>query len=368
MHALQSGLPQEYLAPLIGNLTEMRKAMFTADCWRSLFVILLGTVMLFLFMKKKLRADYMVIGILVLCLVDMWSVNKRYLNNEMFVNKSERDAPQAKTNTDEFILQDTSDHRNYRVLNLASNTFNENETSYYHKSIGGYHAAKLRRYQDLIDVYLTKEMHDMMPAIADAAGDMTKVNGDSIFPILNMLNMRYAILPLQGGETVPVKNPYAYGNAWFVDEVQYVENANQEMDALGKLNLRHQAVADQKFKEQLGVAKVQDNTSVVTLTAYEPNHLTYNVQSGKGGVVVFSEIYYPGWTATVDGRPADLGRVDYVLRALQVAPGTHQVELMFYPKSINTTETIAYMAYAVLLIAILLIAYFEWKKSKKVQV
>ncbi len=368
MHALQSGLPQEYLAPLIGNLTEMRKAMFTADCWRSLFVILLGTVMLFLFMKKKLRADYMVIGILVLCLVDMWSVNKRYLNNEMFVNKSERDAPQAKTNTDEFILQDTSDHRNYRVLNLASNTFNENETSYYHKSIGGYHAAKLRRYQDLIDVYLTKEMHDMMPAIADAAGDMTKVNGDSIFPILNMLNMRYAILPLQGGETVPVKNPYAYGNAWFVDEVQYVENANQEMDALGKLNLRHQAVADQKFKEQLGVAKVQDNTSVVTLTAYEPNHLTYNVKSGKGGVVVFSEIYYPGWTATVDGHPADLGRVDYVLRALQVAPGTHQVELMFYPKSINTTETIAYMAYAVLLIAILLIAYFEWKKSKKVQV
>jgi hypothetical protein len=368
MHALQSGLPQEYLAPLIGNLTEMRKAMFTADCWRSLFVILLGTVMLFLFMKKKLRADYMVIGILVLCLVDMWSVNKRYLNNEMFVNKSERDAPQAKTNTDEFILQDTSDHRNYRVLNLASNTFNENETSYYHKSIGGYHAAKLRRYQDLIDVYLTKEMHDMMPAIADAAGDMTKVNGDSIFPVLNMLNMRYAILPLQGGETVPVKNPYAYGNAWFVDEVQYVENANQEMDALGKLNLRHQAVADQKFKEQLGVAKVQDNTSVVTLTAYEPNHLTYNVKSGKGGVVVFSEIYYPGWTATVDGRPADLGRVDYVLRALQVAPGTHQVELMFYPKSINTTETIAYMAYAVLLIAILLIAYFEWKKSKKVQV
>jgi uncharacterized membrane protein YfhO len=167
---------------------------------------------------------------------------------------------------------------------------------------------------------------------------------------------------------VPVKNPYAYGNAWFVDEVQYVENANQEMDALGKLNLRHQAVADQKFKEQLGVAKVQDNTSVVTLTAYEPNHLTYNVKSGKGGVVVFSEIYYPGWTATVDGHPADLGRVDYVLRALQVAPGTHQVELMFYPKSINTTETIAYMAYAVLLIAILLIAYFEWKKSKKVQV
>ena len=368
MNALRNGLPQEYLAPLVTNLTEMRQAVFTADCLRSFYIILAGTGILLSVAFGKLKKDYAVGIILVLCLVDMWTVNKRYLNNEMFVNKSERDAPQAKTNTDEFILQDTSDHRNYRVLNLASNTFNENETSYYHKSIGGYHAAKLRRYQDLIDVYLTKEMQDMMPAIANAAGDMTKVNGDSIFPVLNMLNMRYAIMPLQGGETVPVKNPYAYGNAWFVDEVKYVENANQEMDALGKLSLRHQAVADQKFKEQLGEAKVQDDTSVVTLTAYEPNHLTYNVQSGKGGVVVFSEIYYPGWTATVDGRPAELGRVDYVLRAMQVAPGTHQVELMFYPKSINTTETIAYLAYAVLLIVILLIAYFEWKKNKKVLV
>ena len=368
MNALRNGLPQEYLAPLVTNLTEMRQAVFTADCLRSFYIILAGTGILLSVAFGKLKKEYAVGIILVLCLVDMWTVNKRYLNNEMFVNKSERDAPQAKTNTDEFILQDTSDHRNYRVLNLASNTFNENETSYYHKSIGGYHAAKLRRYQDLIDVYLTKEMQDMMPAIANAAGDMTKVNGDSIFPVLNMLNMRYAIMPLQGGETVPVKNPYAYGNAWFVDEVKYVENANQEMDALGKLSLRHQAVADQKFKEQLGEAKVQDDTSVVTLTAYEPNHLTYNVQSGKGGVVVFSEIYYPGWTATVDGRPAELGRVDYVLRAMQVAPGTHQVELMFYPKSINTTETIAYLAYAVLLIVILLIAYFEWKKNKKVLV
>ena len=368
MNALKNGLPPEYLAPLVANLTEMRQAMFTADSLRSFYIILVGTGILLAVAFGKLKKEYAVGIILVLCLVDMWTVNKRYLNNDMFVNKSEREAPQPKTNTDEFILQDTSDHGNYRVLNLASNTFNENETSYYHKSIGGYHAAKLRRYQDLIDVYLTKEMQEMMPAIANAAGDMTKVNGDSIFPVLNMLNMRYAIMPLQGGETVPVKNPYAYGNAWFVDEVKYVENANQEMDALGKLSLRHQAVADQKFKEQLGEAKVQDDTSVVTLTAYEPNHLTYNVQSGKGGVVVFSEIYYPGWTATVDGRPAELGRVDYVLRAMQVAPGTHQVELMFYPKSINTTEAIAYLAYAVLLIAILLIAFFEWKKNKKVLV
>jgi uncharacterized membrane protein YfhO len=162
-----------------------------------------------------------------------------------------------------------------------------------------------------------------------------------------------------------VKNPYAYGNAWFVDQVQYVENANEELDALGKLSLRHQAVADKKFSEQLGEAKEQDGTSVVTLTAYEPNHLSYDVQSGKGGVIVFSEIYYPGWTATVDGKDTELGRVDYVLRALQVSPGSHKVELMFYPKSINTTETIAYLAYVVLLLMILFMAYLQWKKSKR---
>ena len=364
MHALKEGLPEEYLAPLIGNLTEMRMAMFTADCWRSFFVILIGTVMLFLFMKKKLKKEYMLAGMLILCLIDMWSVNKRYLNDGMFVNKSEREAPQPKTSSDEIILKDTSDQGNYRVLNLASNTFNENETSYYHKSIGGYHAAKLRRYQELIDTYLSKEMQQMMSAIADAGGDMTQVNGDSIFPVLNMLNMRYAILPLQGGETVPVKNPYAYGNAWFIDKIQYVDNANQELDAIGTLALRHQAVADKKFQKELGEAKVQDDVSLVKLKAYEPNHLTYDVQSGKGGVVVFSEIYYPGWTATVDGQEAELGRVDYVLRALQVAPGSHQVELMFYPKSINTTESIAYFGYAFLLIAILLMAYTEWKKHK----
>ena len=364
MHALKEGLPEEYLAPLIGNLTEMRMAMFTADCWRSFFVILIGTVMLFLFMKKKLKKEYMLAGMLILCLIDMWSVNKRYLNDGMFVNKSEREAPQPKTSSDEIILKDTSDQGNYRVLNLASNTFNENETSYYHKSIGGYHAAKLRRYQELIDTYLSKEMQQMMPVIADAGGDMTQVNGDSIFPVLNMLNMRYAILPLQGGETVPVKNPYAYGNAWFIDKIQYVDNANQELDAIGTLALRHQAVADKKFQKELGEAKVQDDVSLVKLKAYEPNHLTYDVQSGKGGVVVFSEIYYPGWTATVDGQEAELGRVDYVLRALQVAPGSHQVELMFYPKSINTTESIAYFGYAFLLIAILLMAYTEWKKHK----
>ncbi|MDD7257094.1 MAG: YfhO family protein [Prevotellaceae bacterium] len=367
MAALQKGIPEEYLGRLLANLTDMRTAMFTADCWRTFFIIVAGTLMLLLFKAKKLKANYMVWGILILCLIDMWDVNKRYLNDGMFVNESVRETPIKKTKTDEIILEDKSSLGNYRVLNMASNTFNENETSYYHKSIGGYHAAKLRRYQEMIDAHIAPEMQRMMEAIVKANGDMTKVNGDSIFPVLNLLNMRYAIVPLQGGETVPVKNPYAYGNAWFVDKMVYADNANQEIELVGKLPLRHEAVADKKFKEQLGESKVQDNTSIVTLTDFAPNRLSYDVKSDKGGVIVFSEIYYPGWTAKIDGKDAELGRADYILRALNVSAGNHKVELSFHPQSIKTTETIAYMAYAVLILAILFTAYMERKKSKQTE-
>ena len=362
MRAIQS-LPAEYIQPLVANLTEMRQAVFTADCLRSFYIILTGTGILLAVAFDKLKKEYAVGIILVLCLVDLWTVNKRYLNDEMFVPVSEREAPQQKTQTDELILRDQT--LDYRVLNLASNTFNENETSYYHKSIGGYHAAKLRRYQEMIEHYISPEMQALFGAVSEAAGDMTQVKGDSICPVLNMLNTRYFIFPLEGGQTVPIQNPYAYGNAWFVDQLDYVQNANEEIDAIGKMNLRHQAVADEKFKAQLGEAIVQDTASIVTITSYEPNRLTYDVNSGKGGVLVFSEIYYPGWTATIDGEPAELGRVDYILRALRVEPGKHQVELAFFPKSVNTTETIAYVAFALLILIVLGILFLEYRNRKK---
>ena len=361
MRAIQS-LPAEYIQPLVANLTEMRQAVFTADALRSFYIILVGTGILLAFMIGKLKKEYAIGIILVLCLVDLWTVNKRYLNDSMFVPKSEREAPQQKTQTDELILRDQS--LDYRVLNLASNTFNENETSYYHKSIGGYHAAKLRRYQEMIEQYINPEMQSLFGAVSKAAGDMTLVNGDSICPVLNMLNTKYFILPLQGGQTVPLQNPYVYGNAWMVDKIQYVNNANEEMAAVGKIDLRHEAVADAKFKSQLGEAIAQDTASVVTITEYEPNRLKYYVNTGKGGVLVFSEIYYPGWTATVDGEPVELGRVDYILRALNIKPGKHEVELAFFPTSVNTTETIAYLAYVVLLLIIAGAVFIEWRKRK----
>ena len=252
------------------------------------------------------------------------------------------------------------------MLNLASNTFNENETSYYHKSIGGYHAAKLRRYQEMIEQYISPEMQATMNAVANAGGDMTQVKGDSICPVLNMLNTRYFIFPLQGGQTVPLQNPYALGNAWFVDKVSYAKNANEEIAAVGKINLRHEAVADEKFKAQLGESTTQDTLSKVTIKTYEPNQLTYEVNSGKGGVVVFSEIYYPGWTATIDGEPAELGRVDYILRALNVKPGRHEVVLSFFPKSVDTTETIANIAYVILLLVLAGALFMAYRRKKNV--
>lgn len=358
-------IPAEYLSPLESNLRSIRESIFTADCWRSFWIIVIGTLLLFLYKFKKLKAEYMVGAIAILCLIDMWQVNKRYLNDEMFVEKSVREQAQPMTQTDRQILQDKS--LDYRVLNLASNTFNENETSYYHKSIGGYHAAKLRRYQELIDAYISPEMQKMMPAIAKAGGDMTKVNGDSLFPVLNMLNAKYFIVPLQANQTVAIENPYVYGNAWFVDKVTYVKNANEELDALGKLNLRHEAVADARFQSQLGESKNQDSTSIVKLTAYEPNQLTYDVRSATGGIVVFSEVFYPEWTATVDGKPVEIGRVDYVLRALNVDKGHHKVVLTFDPKSVKQTETVAYLSYGVLLLVVLFAVYFKRKEDKKAQ-
>ncbi len=361
LEAMKS-IPAEYQGQLIANLREMRQAIFTDDCWRSFFIIVIGTFLLLLYRANKLKKSAFVGLVIVLCLVDMWQVNKRYLNDSMFVEKSVRDNPIEMTPTDQQILQ--TKELDYRVLNLATSTFNENETSYFHKSIGGYHPAKLRRYQEMIETYIAPEMEKLMKSIFEAQGDMTKLNGDSISPVLNMLNTKFFIMPLQGGQTVPLKNPYAFGNAWFVDKVTYVNNANEELEMVGKLNLRAEAVADKKFRDVLGSSCEQDHHAQVTMKTYEPNQLTYEVESAKGGVLVFSENYYPEWTATVDGKEVPVGRVNYILRAIQVQPGKHQVVLSFFPKSVDRTETVAYIAFALLVICILLGIGLEIRQRK----
>ncbi|MBF1497720.1 MAG: YfhO family protein [Prevotella pallens] len=356
------GMTPDVQNMMLSSIATMRGAMVSADAWRSIVIIIIGVAMLLLFKAQKIKAIYLIVGISALCLIDLWQVDKRYLNDEMFVPKSKRDTPQQATATDLQILKDKS--LSYRVLNFASGAFNENNTSYFHKSIGGYHPAKLRRYQEMIDKYIAPEMQTAMQAIANKGGVMSEVDGRKLFPILNMLNAKYFIVPLQGNATTSIQNPYAQGNGWFVDKLTYVADANAEYAGVGKIDVSHEAVADKKFEPILGQTQTNDSTARVVLTKYEPNNMTYTVSSTKGGVVVFSEVYYPGWTATIDGQPAELGRVNYILRALNVKAGKHEVVLDFHPTSISTTETIAYAALIVLLLAICVAIYSEKKKQK----
>ena len=359
------GMTPDVQNMMLSSIATMRAAMVSADAWRSIIVIIIGVAMLLLFKAQKIKAIYLIVGISALCLIDLWQVDKRYLNDEMFVPKSERDTPQEATATDIEILKDKS--LSYRVLNFSSGAFNENTTSYFHKSIGGYHPAKLRRYQEMIDKYIAPEMQAGMQAIVSKGGVMSEVDGRKLFPVLNMLNAKYFVVPLQGNATTSIQNPYAQGNGWFVDKLTYVADANAEYAEVGKIDVSHEAVADKKFEAVLGQTAANDSTASVVLTKYEPNSLTYTINSAKGGVVVFSEIYYPGWTATIDGQPAELGRVNYILRALNVKAGKHEVVLDFHPSSISTTETIAYVALGALLLAICAALFIEWKKQKAVK-
>lgn len=360
-----SQFPPEDLNPLLADITNVRQMIFTADCWRTVVIIVIGTLLLLFYKAGKLKPLYMLGGIFVLCLVDMWQVDKRYLNDGMFVPRSERDTPPEMSETDRMILEDKS--LDYRVLNFSTNTFNENETSYFHKSVGGYHPAKLRRYQELIEAYISPEMRKAMEAIAKNGGDMAAVDGNAVYPVLNMLNTKYFIMPLQGGDTAPIENPYACGNAWFVNKVSFVDNANEELATVGKIDVRHEAVADKKFQQTLGASTTNDSTATVTLKSYEPDRLVYDVKSTNGGVLVFSEIYYPGWKATIDGNDVPVGRVNYVLRALNMKPGNHKVELTFKPKTVVMTERIANTASAILVIILVAVTIAAYRKRRTTQ-
>ena len=361
MQALQ-GIPADQLAPLLANLEEIRRSVFTSDAWRSFFIIMIGTAVLWLYGMGKLKAKVTILALAVLCLADMWSVNKRYLYDDQFVEKVQQDNSFKPTETDKAILADKT--LDFRVLNLAGNTFNENTTSYWHKSIGGYHAAKLRRYQEMIEEHISTEMNGVFKAVSEAGGDMQKV-APSGFPVLNMLNTRYFIFPLQGGKTVPIQNPYTLGNAWFVNEVQYVDNANEEIDALHRIDPAKTAVVDKKFSAEVKSAAETDTLSTIKLTAYEPNDLKYEVNSKTGGTVVFSEIYYPGWQAYIDGVEAPHGRADYILRAMNVPAGKHVVEFKFDPKSLHVTETVAFVALGVLACVLVLFLFLQVRKARR---
>ena len=359
LHALQS-IPADQLMPLLANLEEVRQSLFTSDAWRSFFIIVIGAGLVWAYGMGKLKQVPMIAALAMLCLVDMWDVNKRYLYDDQFVEKQVQTQGFSQSETDKLILQDEA--LDYRVLNLASNTFNENNTAYWHKSVGGYHAAKLRRYQEMIEEHISGEMNSLFKAVSEAGGEMEKVN-PAEFPVLNMLNTRYFIFPLQGGQTVPLDNPYALGNAWFVDEVQYVNNANEEIAAIHGLNPLQKAIVDKKFEASVR-SMPSDSLATIELVEYQPNYLKYEVNSEKGGTVVFSEIYYPGWQSTIDGEEVAHGRANYILRAMNVPAGKHVVEFKFDPKSLHTTETIAFIALGLLALLAIATIYLSFRRPK----
>ena len=360
----QQMIPANELSGILANLGEMRAELVSSDALRSFIIIGIGCSLLWLYASGKLRSSLTIAGITILCLADMWGVNKRYLNDAQFVPHSIRTETFTKTNTDELILQDTS--LDYRVLNFATSTFDDNNTSYWHKSVGGYHPAKLRRYQEMIEHHISPEMQAAYQAIAAAGGEMDSVDA-SKFRVLNMLNTKYFIFPTgQQGQTAPVLNPYANGNAWFVKNVQYVDNANQEIDALKSILPAETAVVDVRFKDVLKGTDdaYKDSLSTIRLTSYEPNRLVYETENAGDGIAVFSEIYYPdGWQATIDGQAAELGRADYILRTMYVPAGKHTIEMRFDPKSLHVTESIAYGALALLVIGIIAAVLIARKKA-----
>ncbi len=307
-------------------IAAVRGALVSGDAWRSLIVLIIGFGVIFVMLKGKLNEMAATLIIAAIVLVDMYAVNKRYINADTFT--SHYDLPEqsfAPRPADTQILQDKD--MNYRVMDVQH--FGEAMPSYFHKTIGGYHAAKLTRYNDLISNQIAKNN----------------------IQVLNMLNARYFIIDDQ---TVQ-RNPDALGNAWFVDSLTYVDNADQEMAFLDNFNPAVSAVADAKFKQQLGEAKAKQPGDTIYETSYAPNHLTYKSHSATGGLAVFSEVYFPwGWKVSVDGKPVEMGRVNYILRALQLPAGDHEIDFKFAPDEVNKTQTWATVAVVAIYLLLLL--------------
>ncbi len=325
-------------------IIDQRAAMMTTDAWRSFIFIALGFGLLFFYIRKPFKTQWLGIILTALIVADLWPVDKRYCNDSHFVTVKERDKVFNMQPYEKELLQ--NDKTYFRVMNLTTNTFNDARTSYYLKSIGGYSAAKLRRYQDLIDEHISK-MH---------------------MPVLNMLNTKYFITQDRNGQVFPYKNDEAFGNCWLVDKIVAVRTANDESDALNELDLRRQAVYDETFEANSNIPTIlpTETGDYISLIAYNPKKLEYHAKVSGERMAVFSEIYYPyGWKATIDGQPADLYRVNYMLRALVVPEGEHDIVMFFAPDSIRKGNMLALSCFAVFLLTLIgsLVFYFRSKRK-----
>ncbi len=352
--------------PLLDQVEVAREALFKKDALQRFLFILLAALTVLLVLRKVINKQIGVAAIVILVLFDMWPVAKRYLGQDKFVAKGQSQNPYALSKADEIILTDKDP--NYRVLNLTVSPFQDGSTSYWHKSIGGYHAAKMRRYQELIDFQIDKDIKTLYQgfrsgAITDSALSATFAQTR----ILNMLNTKYII---GNGEAPPLVNNQAYGNAWFVKDIKTVQSADEEIKALDNTDPKTTAVVDKRFEEQYkGFKFSADTTASIKLNAYASNHLVYESKAASPQLAVFSEIYYDkGWKAYIDGAEAPHFRADYVLRAMQVPVGVHKIEFKFEPASYITGRKISLFGSILLLIVFIAGVTLNFWKRKAIAV
>jgi len=356
--AVSAGNPENqvkpYVAELMPQLEIARKAIFKSDAFRSLIFILLAFGSLYLFYKNKIKKEMLITSLGIFILIDLWTVDARYLNDKSFITKEQNmQSITSKTAADDEILKDSD--INYRVLNLTVNTFNDAATSYYHKSIGGYHGAKLKKYAELIDFHIDNEIKSFYKdANKSFASDSAMKVLFGNLQILNMLNAKYFILP--GGENnaeIPLKNPMVNGNAWLVEKIVSVENANEEIISLGKIDTKKEAVSQENFIKSLGLKLNYSAKGDIKLISYQPNNLVYQSETSSDEFAVFSEIYYPkGWNAYIDGQLKEHASVNYVLRGLAIPAGKHKIEFKFEPVTYTNGNNIATIGSILLIITI----------------
>lgn len=321
-------------------LKEDRAAILTADAIRSLIFVLLSAGILYLFLKQKIQQNWVVAGFAVLILVDLVGVDKRYVNNDDFVQARVMNQPFQANEADRQVMQDTT---HYRVFDVSEDPFNTGKTSYFHNSIGGYHAAKPGRMQDLMDFYISE--NDMQ--------------------VLNMLNTKFFIFPTEEGIQYQ-ENTEAFGNAWTVDDVKWAESANEAILALGETDLSQTAVINSEYEDLLSGFTFQKNQeTTIELVKYQPNHLKYKFSSPSNQLVVFSEIYYPqGWNVFIDGEKVPHFRANYVLRALKVPAGDHEIVFKFEPEVVKTGSTIALASSILFGLLLLGGLFYKFRRSK----
>ena len=342
------------------SLENVRIAIFRADAMRSLIFVILAALLVYFYSANKIRKSWLIAGLGLLILIDMVSVNRRYLDNDNFIRAKQFDVPFTASAADNYILADADP--DFRVLDLSKSTFNDASCSYFHKSIGGYHGAKLQRYQDLIEGYIQGEMQSVIGVLTQGV-TLEKINNMFVKQqILSMLNMKYVIY---NPDAMPLINNSAFGHAWTANKVVMVNSADEEFGALGNNNLNNTAIVDNRFASQLeGKSFEIDSTSSIILNSYAPNNLIYNYSSSIEQLVVFSEIYYSkGWNAYIDGEKVPYLRANYVLRAVTVPAGQHNIEFKFEPRIWVIGERISFGASLLLILLLIAGIGFQVKKS-----